>query len=184
MIKTKEDLSFYLSEDAKRNGIENSRLKYYIRLLCGSEQAHIYHWIRHYRKWEYYANTNQKLFALYHMIRTKQIGFKLGIAAHINTIGYGLRIMHIAGGGGCGIWVKKAGNYCGFNSGVLIGVSDNKHNCPVLGDRVAFGPGSKAFGNITIASNTFIAPNAVVANDCKGNSIYGGVPAKFIKLKT
>lgn len=186
MIKSKSDLKFYLSEDAKRNGIGNSLIRYYLRLMCGSEEAHVFRWIKHYRKWEYHSNNKgfvHKILAIYHEISTKRIGLKLGISARINTIGYGLRIMHIAGGGGCRIGVKKAGNYCGFNSGVLIGVNGSEDSRPTLGDHVAFGPGAKAFGDIIIGDNTFIAANAVVTKDCQSDSVYGGIPAKLIKTK-
>lgn len=73
-------------------------------------------------------------------------------------------------------------NYCGFNSGVLLG--DNGENAlPTIGDYVAFGPGSKAFGRITIGNNVFVAANSVVTKDVPENSIVGGVPAKLIKNK-
>ena len=186
MIKTKRDLKFYLHEDAKRNGIGNNFFKYYLRKLCGSEEAHVYHWIKHFRKWEYHANNSGLLHIFlgkYHEIITKRIGLRLGIRAKINTVGYGLRIMHIAGGGGCFLNAKKIGNYCGFNSGVLLGNNGSEDAAPVIGDNVAFGPGAKAIGNITIGNNVFIAANSVVTKDCESNSIYGGIPAKLIKWK-
>lgn len=78
--------------------------------------------------------------------------------------------------------VNKIGNYCGFNTGVLLG--DNGENAlPTLGDYVAFAPGSKAFGSISIGNNVFVAPNAVVNKDVPDNCIVGGVPAKVIKEK-
>lgn len=186
MIKTKKELKFYLQEDAKRNGIGNNFFKYYLRRICGSEEAHVYHWLWHFRKWEYHSNNiglYHKLFAYYHEIRTKRIGLKLGIRAKINTVGYGLRIMHVAGGGGCFLNAKKIGNYCGFNSGVLLGNNGSEDAAPTIGDHVAFGPGAKAIGSITIGKNVFIAANSVVTKDCESDSIYGGIPAKLIKRK-
>lgn len=85
--------------------------------------------------------------------------------------------------GGILLNVKKVGNYCGFNAGVLIGKANNSNEKPVIGDYVAFGPGAKAFGNITIGDNVFVAPNAVVTKDVLPNKIVGGVPAKVIKDK-
>ena len=97
--------------------------------------------------------------------------------------GYGLRIMHLSGGGGARIGAKRVGNYCGFNAGVLIGTTNEANSRPTIGDFVAFGPGAKAFGNITIGNNVFVAPNAVVTKDVPDNCIVGGVPAKILKYK-
>lgn len=78
--------------------------------------------------------------------------------------------------------VNKIGNYCGFNAGVILG--DNGQEAkPILGDYVAFGPGAKAFGDITIEENVFVAANAVVTKNIPKNSIVAGVPAKIIKAK-
>ena len=86
-------------------------------------------------------------------------------------------------GGGILLNVKSVGNYCGFNSGVLLGNIGNQDNRPTCGNYVAFGPGAKAFGKITIGNNVFVAPNAVVTKDIPDNVIVGGIPAKIIKEK-
>lgn len=75
--------------------------------------------------------------------------------------------------------VRKIGNYCGVNAGVLIGNNRGNENRPVIGDYVAFGPGSKAFGKIKIGNHVFVAPNAVVVKD---SVIVGGIPAKVLKM--
>ena len=99
------------------------------------------------------------------------------------TCGYGLRIMHLSGGGGVRLGAASVGNYCGFNAGVLIGTNGSLDARPTLGDHVAFGPGAKAFGKINIGSHVFVAANAVVVKDVPDNCIVGGVPAKVIKRK-
>ena len=104
---------------------------------------------------------------------------KYNIHLSPNVAGYGLRIMHIAGGGGCFLSCSKIGNYCAVNSGVLCGKKNNKN--PILGNGVTLCPGAKVIGGVTIGDNSLIAPNAVVVKDVKANSIVGGVPAKFIK---
>lgn len=75
------------------------------------------------------------------------------------------------------------GHYCGVNAGVLLGNIDSNDNRPILGDYVAFGPGAKAFGKITIGNNVFVAPNADVTKDVPDNVIVGGIPAKILKDK-
>ena len=184
MIKTKDDLKFYLQEDSKRNGMNCAKWKYLIKRICGSESANIMHWMRHYRKWEFHANNiglYHRLLCQYHKIRTKQIGNQLGIHAEINRIGFGLRIMHL--GGGTYLNVNRVGNYCGFNTGVLLGNSNVVYERPTIGDYVAFGPGAKAIGNVSIGNNSFVAANAVVTKSFPENSIIGGIPAKLIKNK-
>ena len=86
--------------------------------------------------------------------------------------------------GGILLNIKKCGNYCGFNAGVLIGNVESQDNRPTLGNYVAFGPGAKAFGKLIIGDNVFVAPNAVVTKDVPENAIVGGIPAKIIKFKT
>lgn len=90
--------------------------------------------------------------------------------------------MHLSGGGGILLNVNMIGNYCGFNSGVILG-DNGKDALPTVGNHVAFAPGAKAFGKIIIGDNVFIAPNAVVNKDVPDNCIVGGVPAKVIKFK-
>lgn len=188
MITTKKDLHFYLKEDRTRNCIPNSWLAYLSRLLAGSENAAAYRYLTILRHLEYHMNNSthslfHKVLYFYFKFRHSRLGLKYFICIPPNTCGYGLRIMHLSGGGGCLINALKVGNYCGFNAGVLIGNKDGEENRPVLGDYVAFGPGAKAFGRITIGNNVFVAPNAVVTKDIPDNCVAGGVPARVIKTR-
>ena len=187
MIKTRKDLKLYLTEDAKRNGINKGVLRYYMSLIHGRENAHVYRYLKCLRHYEYHLNNSKrvwhKLLRLYYNFFLCRMQLRYGIRVKPNVCGYGLRIIHLSGGGGCMIGAKKVGNYCGFNAGVLIGTKDTHDNRPVIGDHVAFGPGSKAFGSITIGNNVFVAPNAVVTKDVPDNCIVGGVPAKVLKYK-
>lgn len=185
MIKNKSDLTFYLKADAVRNGMDCSLLKYLFFLFCGIEGAHVYRYLKFLRYTEYHYNSKgllHKLFYLYYNVRLHRLGFRYHIQIPINKVGYGLRIMHLSGGGGVLLNVESIGNYCGFNAGVLIGNNGNDAK-PRIGDYVAFGPGSSAFGDITIGSNVFVAPGAVVRTNIPPNCIVGGIPAKIIKQK-
>ena len=84
------------------------------------------------------------------------------------------------GWGGVILNACKIGNYCGFNCGVLIGQKKSTEK-PIIGDYVAFAPGAKAIGDITIGSHVVVAANAVVTKDVSEYSIVGGIPAKIIK---
>lgn len=185
IIKTKEDLRFFLREDAKRNGFD-SYFQYLTRLMVGAESACSFRYIKCLRKCEYHKNNASKMnfhticYYLYYF-RLIRLGRKYAIKIPLNTCGYGLRIMHISGGGGVLLNAKHIGNYCGFNSGCLIGQKDSFEKRPTLGDYVAFGPGAKAFGEINIGTNVFVAANAVVTKDVPDNCVVGGIPAKIIK---
>lgn len=185
MITTREDLCLYLQEDAKRNGFAKGYWQYLFRLICRSENAIAYRYLRALRHCEYHYNKKtlaHKLAYFFYWFKRSRIGGKYHIQIPLNRTGYGLRIMHLSGGGGILLNVNKIGNYCGFNSGVILG-DNGKEAVPTLGDHVAFAPGSKAFGRISIGNNVFVAPNAVVTKDVPDNCIVGGVPAKILKYK-
>ena len=184
IIKTRRDLRFWLNEDGKRNGITN-RFWYIIRLLLNCENACVFQYIECLRYCEYHYNNKEKLynrimFYIY-KIKKNRLQVQYNISININTCGYGLRIIHI--GGGTRIGPLKAGNYCAFNVGTLIGTNGSEDSRPILGDHVAFGPAAKAFGQITIGDNVFVAANSVVTKDIPDNVIVGGIPAKVIKFK-
>lgn len=191
MIKTREDLKFYLQEDAKANRInivgggKMLNVRYLFRLLCGSESAHIYKYLKVLRHCEYHFNNAgvlHKILYGYYKIRLHRLGFKYNIRIPENICGYGLSIPHIAGCGGCFANAKRIGNYCSLQTGVLLGKSyGSEDEKPIIGDNVKFGPGAKVLGGITIGDNCFIGANAVVLKDMPANSLVGGVPAKVIK---
>ena len=183
MIKTRNDLKFFIHEDKKRNIQDIGILRYWWLLLCGSEQAHAFRYIKAMRHLEYHINNKGFVHSIlknYYKIRIGRLGLRYHVDIQPNSCGYGFRLLHLSSGGVL-LNAKKIGNYCGFNAGVLIGNKDLQENRPTIGDYVAFGPGAKAFGEITIGNNVFVAPNAVVAKDVPNNMIVGGIPAKIIK---
>ena len=185
MITDKKDLKIYLHEDAKRNGIKGF-VDYIVKLkILNHENAQAYQYIKTLRFCEYHLNKGKLHVPLYYISRIKllRLGSRYHIQIPLNCAGYGLRIMHLSGGGGVILNAKKIGNYCGFNAGVLIGNVGSQENRPTIGDYVAFGPGAKAFGNLEIGNNVFVAPNAVVTKNVPNNTIVGGIPATIIKNK-
>ena len=156
MITSRDELRFWLKEDAKRNTVDCSFLKYLFFLFCGLENAVAYRYLWNLRHAEYHCNKNGLLHKLGHgfyRIRISQLGLKYHIQIPINVAGYGLRIIHLSGGGII-LNAKSIGNYCGFNSGVIIGNKDSEDNKPTIGNHVAFAPGSSAFGKITIGDKS------------------------------
>lgn len=186
MIKTRQDLRFYLEEDRKRSDVSANKVVYYLRLLSGNENAVAYRYLKNLRYLEYHLNNSDgslyhKILYYYHKLVRSRLGLKYSISINPNTCGYGVHIIHLSGGGGVRIGPKKCGNYCSFNTGVLIGTKDGQDNRPTIGDHVVFAPHSMAFGKITIGNNVFVAPNAVVTKDMPDNCVVGGTPAKVLK---
>ena len=187
MIRTREDLKFYLQEDAKANRMDVcSLLKYWVRLFIGSESAHVYKYLKVLRYCEYHCNNSgffHKMLYRYYKVRLHRLGFKYNIRIPENVCGYGLSILHIACRGGCLVNAKKVGNYVKLQTGVLFGNTNHSEGeKPIIGNNVGFGPGAKVLGKVTIGDNCFIAANAVVVKDMPANAIVGGVPAKIIKM--
>lgn len=184
MIKSKEELRYYIHEDAKANRMDCSTIRYWLRLMVGSESAHVYKYLKILRHCEYHSNNHNvinKLLYHFYKIKLHRLGLKLNIRIPENICGYGLSIVHIAGCGGCLVNAKKVGNYCKLQTGVLLGNKNHsEEEKPTIGDYVEFGPGAKVLGKVIIGDNCFIAANAVVVKDVAPNSIVGGVPAKYI----
>lgn len=188
MIQTKKDLYFYLTEDFERNGFCYSCLyiiKRWILDVCGSERAKVLGYLILLRKCEYHHNNKRllhhKIAYFFYKVRLMRLGAKLNLRLPINKIGYGLRIYHIAGGGGCLLYCKSMGNYCGINSGVLVGNNKETTDVPTIGNNVMLNTGVKVFGNIQIGDNVNIGAGSVVTKSIPSNSIAVGIPAKVIK---
>lgn len=184
MIKTLKDLFFYIGEDRKRNDVKSGYGAYLKGLIYCDERVRAFRYLKCLRICEYLKNNrnwyNRCLFQ-YYWLKYNRLGSKYHLKVQLNTAGYGLRLLHISGGGGILLNANKIGNYCGFNAGVLLGNKDSQDNRVTVGDYVAFGPGSKAIGKLVIGDNVFIAPNSVVTKDLPSNCIAGGIPAKVIK---
>lgn len=160
--------------------------KYLVKYICGSENTTVVHYLKLLRHCEFHCNNHglhHKILYLFYKIRLKRLGLRYGIQIPINRTGYGLRLMHISGGG-VHLNIERIGNYCGFNSGVLLGNKNSDGARPTVGDYTAFGPGAKAFGKIAIGSHVFVAANAVVTKDIPDNTIVGGIPAKILKISS
>jgi serine O-acetyltransferase len=182
MIQSKKDLNFYLLEDAKRFNL-TSWIKYQIKLIYGSEDAHILNYLKTLRHYEYYHNCSNnfftKLISYFYRYRWMRLSLRYNLRFGINMIGYGFYMAHLSGGGI--INCKSMGNYCSINAGVIIGNKDKQSDVPTIGNNVKFSNGSKVFGKIHIEDNVIVAPNAVVVKNVPKNCIVAGVPAKIIK---
>ncbi len=182
MITSKQELLYYILEDAKANKVDPpGGVRYYIRVLYGNVNACVYRYLKSLRNYEYYQN-KKCILRYWYRFYNRRLGIKYNLAIPINTIGPGIYIPHIEGG--IIINCKSIGCGCKINSGVVIG-NKNGDNCqiPEIGDNVELCVGSKIIGQIRIGNNVLVAPNAVVVRDVPDNAIVAGIPAKIIRMK-
>lgn len=175
MIKTKQDLKYFLKEDKKALGMKREHPRFF------GDEIWKFEILLRYR--EYYMNQKPNLYykvmssilkLLYH-----RMGVKLGYQISPNTCDAGLHINHY----GMLIISEKAkiGKNFNVHQGVNIGVNIDPEKAPVIGDNVFVGPGVKMYGDITIADNIAIAAGSVVTKSfLKPNVTIGGMPAKII----
>jgi len=79
----------------------------------------------------------------------------------------------------------KIGEHCNFSMMNVIGFGgrDDRYGIPTIGDRVFFGPGVVATGNIRIGNNVAVGANAVVNQDLPDNCTAAGVPARVVNWR-
>ncbi len=189
MIKSKEDLKYYMEADLKSLGIKKINMKLRLgALFC----PQIWKFQMKMRKLEYRKNCCCKnkigklIFAVqYNMF--KGYGLKLGFTIPLNVFGPGLAITH------AGAIIINSHSKFGSNARIHAVVNVGNYslydenwtddNVPVFGDNVYIGPGAKVFGKIKIGNNVAIAANAVVNKDVPDNVTVGGVPAKVINTR-
>lgn len=175
MIKTKEDLKYYLEQDRLNLKKTEKKPKKYDKIW-------IYEIVL--RKLEYYTNKEKK--SLLDKIRLRHYRNKHRVMTYnyttsipINVCGPGLSIAHLGT-----IYVNskaKIGKNLRIQSGVVVGGAAGKDGLPIIGDNVYLGSGSKVIGPVKIASNVAIGANAVVAKSIEDDgTTWGGVPAKKI----
>lgn len=83
---------------------------------------------------------------------------------------------------GLGVVISRMaiiGNDCRIYQHVTIGAG--KGGYPIIGNNVTIYANSVVVGNIRIGDNCIIGANSFVNVDVPDNTVYAGVPAKFIR---
>ena len=179
MIKTNDDLQYYMEQDRIMNKFPKYGIKTFVRDIFDANS--IYNFLRTLRKAEYYYNKKRfSLLQYYYRYRLKIISKNLGFDIPLNTCGPGLSLPHYGSiiiNGACQI-----GKNCRIHSCVNIGASGGSTKVPQLGDNVYIGPSAVIFGDITIASNITIGANSTVNKSFVDEHVaIAGTPAKIIK---
>lgn len=180
MIKTRNDLRLYLSEDKKRYLINFS----FIHPFIYSETYYVYRYLKNLRYLEYYLNNKNNLFFkflyFFCLLQHRKLSLKSGMTIAPNTLGRGCLIMH-PGFRRIGP-SSKVGNNCTILPNVLLG---KKHpgECTIeIGDDCYIAANVTILGPVKIGNNVTIGAGAVVLSDVPDNAVVGGVPAKIIKM--
>lgn len=176
MIRTKEELEFFLAAD--RYALGRSAGRPTLNDLVWKYQVLL-------RKCEYLeglASRTGSLLLRLLQARKKRLGYLLGFDIPTGVFGPGLRINHY----GCIVVNAKAkvGRWCDIHQGVNIGANNSLNRSdslvPILKSNVWIGPGAKLFGAIEVGAGAVIGANAVVNKDVPPHSTVAGTPAKVI----
>lgn len=182
MIKTKEDLKFYLEKDREMNKIKGNRWTLFLKNVLFPNT--IQNFLRILRVTEYYANQKSRLshiLMLIYAYKLRNISSRLGFSIPINTCGAGLSIPHKGT-----IIINasaKIGENCRIHACVNIGANLGGTKAPIIGDNVYIGPSAVLIGDISISDNVIIGANATVTKSCNvENAILVGSPARILRV--
>ena len=173
MIKTKDDLQYYLLCDRLARGETKARPS-----LWGDK---LWKFQILYRKTEYHYNNREKLWHklayLLTYFRFRRQRDRLCSELPLNVFAEGLVIWH-----GQNIIVNenaRVGRNFSISAGCCIGQA--KGQSPVIGDHVEMTLGSRVLGGVTITHDVTIGAGALVLKDIDTPyTTWGGLPAKCI----
>lgn len=173
MIRTKEDLQYYLLCDKNAMGIEYKKPRPFRDKIWKLEIL--------YRKTEYHYNNQKDFFHkiayILYFIRFKKMCADWGTELPLNVVEEGFVIWH-----GQNIIINpnaKIGKNFSISAGCCVGQAHDKS--PIIGDNVEMTIGSKVLGGITVVNDVTIGAGAVVVKDiAESYTTWGGVPAKCI----
>ena len=177
MIKTKDDLQYYLLCDRLARGEKREHPSLFGDKLWKFQIL--------YREAEYhYNNRGNPLHLLAYIVtyaRFRRQRDRLCSEFPLNVFGEGLTIWH-----GQNIIVNsnaRVGRNFSISAGCCIGQANGE--VPVIGDNVEMTIGSRILGGITVADDVTVGAGALVIKDIDTPcTTWGGVPAKCISTKT
>lgn len=181
MIKTKEDLRHYLSEDLRRMS-EYGRPDTLTKCIKQSEDYFVWKVIKNVRYQEFYENNRENLFcrimAIVCELKARRYARKYGISIHPHVFKEGLCIYHM----GPIYFSSKAsvGKNLTLRPMTLVATSrDGKYFNLEIGDNVELSMGVCILCR-KIGRNAKINANAVVMTNVPPYAIVSGNPAKVI----
>lgn len=191
MIQSRKDLFTYIRYDCIANmGVDRLPLwRYIIHSVYHSDGFRCYRYLRALRLYEYILNYSShnnncitslnKTILILLKYRHHRLGVKYNISLEPNVAGYGLKIMHLMGGGVV-LSASKIGNNFSVRQFTTIG-KRNGDDKPIIGDNVTVGANVVIIGKIQIGNNCIIGAGSVVVNSAPNNSVIIGNPGRIVR---
>ena len=178
MISSKKELKFYIMADMMMNrGKFKWSLKDRIKHIFVPDD--IMRYLKSMRYCAYYTEYKQitppgLFLRLYHALRYRKLGIKLGFSIGCKALGYGVVIPHygtiVVGGS------NRIGNYAVLHTSTCI--SDNSK---VIGNALYLATGAKMTSRLTLGDNVSVGANSVVNKSFPSDCMIAGAPAVKIK---
>lgn len=178
---TRREMYELIKSDLNRLGVEKNYIFGGAKCYVLWASFKITYWFRKCSYWHSKHGVFSRLLLAICNLIYKHYQFKLGIdMSYRAKVGKGIKFIHFSG-----IVVSQdavIGDNCTIYQCVTIGKTGNK-GAPVIGNNCTFYAGAKVLG-VKVGDNVEIGANAVVLKDCPDNTIWAGIPAKLLKIKT
>ncbi|MDE7160949.1 MAG: hypothetical protein K2O24_08945 [Muribaculaceae bacterium] len=190
MIRSKKELEFYMLADRMMNrGRFKPTLKDRLRDVVFPD--YIMRYLRSMRVSSYLFRESERnepdsprqdspgllmwIKGVYHSIRYRRLGVKLGYSIGRHSLGYGVVLSHygtiVVGE------TNRIGRYAVLHTSTCV--SDNGKT---IGDAFYLATGAKVVGGVNLGDNVTVGANAVVSRPCEeGNCLLTGIPASAQK---
>lgn len=178
LIKSKEDLKYYIDCDMRARGLKNGIKDItFSKRISASLIPHPWRSQELLRKAEYHSNVgskiSKKIIGNFYKLKAYRYGAKCGYSIALNVFGPGLCLGHIGTivVNGAVRFGSNARIQACVNIGAFSKFNENwkENSVPVFGNNIYIGPGAKIFGDIKIGDNVAIGANAVVSKDVPSN---------------
>jgi serine O-acetyltransferase len=179
MIQSRKELKFFIMADMMMN---RDKFKWSIvdRIKHIILPDYIMRYLKSLRYCQYFADSKAITPLLYplilfHQIRFRKLGIKLGFSIGCQSLGYGVVIPHygtiVIGGS------NRLGNYVVLHTSTCI-----SNNGKIIGNALYLSTGAKITSKVTIGDNVSVGANSVVNKSFDSNMMIAGAPAKHIKI--
>lgn len=178
MIKTKQDLNYYLEQDAKAFTFGTNIPKTKTPLF-----GHLaYKYVKLLRYTEYHHNAGHKFRYLLYKTRFYYKSYKYGNFMPLNVFGPGLFMPHPFNI--CITGATKIGRNCHIHQNVTIGRNYRIQGGATIGENVFIGANLCIIGPVNIANDVALGAGSVIVKDIsEPGTTWAGNPAKKISEK-